>query len=294
MKKITAFIFFVFLFQNIGLAQNEFGAVGSYWRYGFEPHNGDGFGWTMIRIEKDTVINGEPFKKYQRKHYHNPFSGPPTETSNFGLIQIKNDSIFLGNQVILDFKMVMTDSLYLQLDVDIQLAIDSIGIEQIGGFDYKKWYGNKICIDGANGTGPYEPFTILETVGQIQNDYLFWNTDNCSIGGGFNNFVCYRNGDFTYPPGQECTDLIATNTRDLLEAKSIEIFPNPAENLLNIKSLNSKVEVVQIFSLEGQELLTKKVNNKVVPMDLSTLEEGIYLLKVKTREGMIVKKFVKK
>ena len=184
MKKIFTLVIFSFLFQNVIFTQNEFGAVGSFWQYSFEPHSGDGSGWTMIKIVKDTLIGGEPNKQYLRTLYFKPYTAPAIEQTSIGYIQIKNDSIYADGKLILDFNMQQSDSLFLENTggvVDLQLAIDSIKTEQVAGIEYKQWFGQKICIDGANGTGPYETFTILESVGQVAGDYLFWNTDNCSI-----------------------------------------------------------------------------------------------------------------
>ena len=296
MIRIITLSFFIVLFLNAAIAQNEFGAVGSYWQYSFEPHNGSGGGWTSITIEKDTTINGEAFKKYRRKHYYKSFMDPAIETTNIGFLQIKNDSVFNEVGLILDFDMNLSDSLYVKYaggNIDIQLAIDSITVEQIGGFEYRKWHGQKICIEGPNGTEPYESFTILETVGQIDNEFLFWNTDNCSIGGGLNKFSCYKNGAFTYPLGVECKELVFTSTKNLSIENSIEIFPNPANDLLNVKFKNSKAKTISILNLEGRELFRKKVNNQLIELEVNGLEKGIYFLKIRMDEKVLARKFVK-
>jgi len=200
MKKIIVICISLFIIQNIIISQNEFGSVGSYWRYSFEPHNGDGGGWTMIQIEKDTLVSGNNYKKYRLKHHYNPMFGPVMEYSYTGLLRIKDDSIYNGVMLFLDFDMELTDSLLLEQTggiEDIQLAVDSITIEEVEGHQYRKWHGQKICLNGGNTIGPYESFTILETVGQIEEGFLFWNTDGCSIGGGLNKFECYKNGEFT-------------------------------------------------------------------------------------------------
>ncbi len=296
MKRIIVFAFFLFQFQNIIYSQNEFGAIGSYWTYSFESHDGGTNGWTMISVEKDTLINGEAYKKIKQKRHRKPFTEPAIETTSIGFIRIKNDSIYSGDDLILDFKMSLTDSLYIPNaggGVDIQLAIDSITVEEIDGFEYKKWHGQKICIDGANGTGPYERFTILETVGQIEGDYLFWNTDNCSIGGGTHKFSCYRNEAFTYPPAIACEELLFTDTDELSNENPLEIFPNPVGNLLNIKLTDSKVEEVSILSFDGKELSNEIVYGRWIKQNVSNLKRGIYLLKIKTEDKILVSKFVK-
>ena len=153
--------------------------------------------------------------------------------------------------------------------------------------------GKKICIDGANGTGPYETFTILESVGQVAGDYLFWNTDNCSIGGGFNRFTCYKNGDFTYPPSLECKESFLTNINEQTIIRTIEIFPNPVDDLLNVHLMNSTIEEVTILNIDGREILNEKVNGNWARLNVSQLKSGLYLVKIKMNDQAIVNRFFK-
>ncbi len=297
MKRIIALTIFIFLVQNIVTAQNEFGTVGSYWRYWFEPHDGGGSGWTSIKIEKDTIIQGALYKQFIQKHHFQPFAAPVIEHTSIGLLSIKNDSVYVNGNLFLDFDMSIDDSLYLPNVggiLDLQLAIDSIGEEEIGGINYKKWYGQKLCLSDPNQPFPYEPFTILETVGQIDSDYLFWNTDNCSIGGGFNYFVCYRNGDFKYPIEEDCEEFfLTTNTDNFTNKSHIEVFPNPVRNLLNVKLMNAAVNEVSILNIEGKQLIHKKVIGDRIQLNVSELEGGIYLVKIKSEDRIFVNKFVK-
>ncbi len=74
------------------------------------------------------------------------------------------------------------------------------------------------------------------------------------------------------------------------EILSVEIFPNPASNLLEINAEN--IESVQIFDLNGK--LIKMINkNKVeTPIDIKNLAKGIYSVKIKTNLGLVIKKLI--
>lgn len=295
MKKLILLILLVFCLIPFSNAQNEFGTVGTYWQYNFEPHNGDGTGWTKITITKDTLINGENFKKLEWVHFRDPIMEPSYVNTNIFLMQIVNDSVFINDDLVLDFSMELTDTLDLDLQstVNIQLAVDSITTEQIDGFDYKKWHGQKICVDGPGTTGPYESFTILESVGQIDMDYLLWNLDNCIIGGGVNRFSCYKNGDFTYPPNTTCVPLLVETNKLFIE-NEIKLFPNPVSNLLQIKINNSiTIDNVIILNFEGKELFREKGNSGNFSIDTNFLISGMYLLKIETSGKIITKRFTK-
>jgi hypothetical protein len=86
-----------------------------------------------------------------------------------------------------------------------------------------------------------------------------------------------------------------TNVKNILSAKDINTYPNPVTNSLTIQSLHS-VNSVKIFSAAGELKLTYQSENadsKRVEINTSSLNNGIYLIKVETDAGIIVKKMVK-
>jgi len=292
MQKIIASIFFCLFLTGSIHAQNEFGAVGSYWVYDYTPHSYPYGGTTMITVEKDTLINGEIYKILGHTYdYEGYYPVPPTQGHYVaGLMRIVNDSVFFGDELVLDFTATLSDSLSLMIGVPIQLAVDSITSEVIDGFEYKKWHGQKLCL--ANGDlYPYESFTILESVGQI-SDYLFWNTDNCSIGGGFNIFRCYKNGDFTYPPSTGCEPLILSNSQ-VSDIPGLEIFPNPVTDLLYVQIENFIIQEIVIFTVEGKRILQKENKTNGIQIDTKDLQEGTYLIQIKTKDETTTQKFIK-
>lgn len=71
---------------------------------------------------------------------------------------------------------------------------------------------------------------------------------------------------------------------------SIEIFPNPTNQLLYIKSKTDDVIIhSKIYDIYGNELLIDFNHD----MDVSNLNAGIYFIKVKTDKGEFIQKFIK-
>lgn len=63
--------------------------------------------------------------------------------------------------------------------------------------------------------------------------------------------------------------------------KSIEIYPNPASNELNIKLINLKTPYTfELINIAGQLLVQKEYYSSFEKLDLNGLGEGIYLVKV--------------
>ena len=71
------------------------------------------------------------------------------------------------------------------------------------------------------------------------------------------------------------------------------IFPNPANNVLNIKS-GQPFERVKITNLLGQVLYNAKITKSDFSIDISSYNSGIYFIRLEGKQGMVAKKFVKK
>lgn len=73
---------------------------------------------------------------------------------------------------------------------------------------------------------------------------------------------------------------------------NIQIFPNPAHNSLNINS-EILVKSLSLLDISGQILQRlEAIDQKNVTLDVSSLVQGIYLLKIETEGGIAVSKVV--
>ncbi len=74
-------------------------------------------------------------------------------------------------------------------------------------------------------------------------------------------------------------------------ASQLSLFPMPIQDgILNISGV--KAYAVEVFSVSGQRLMNTKVTNNTV--DVSTLNTGLYFVKVNSDKGMAVKQIVVK
>ena len=71
------------------------------------------------------------------------------------------------------------------------------------------------------------------------------------------------------------------------ETIEFTIYPNPVENMLNIKSSSSQKISAQIISIDGKKLLEKR-GKEDFEMDLSALNKGIYFLEIQS-DGQLKK-----
>ena len=81
-----------------------------------------------------------------------------------------------------------------------------------------------------------------------------------------------------------------------LESEVIEIFPNPADNIVNIKGLNDDSVIdITVLNLVGQLVYEQRFDHaKSLEIDLSELSAGTYFIVLKRNSSLISKKLIKK
>ena len=85
------------------------------------------------------------------------------------------------------------------------------------------------------------------------------------------------------------TASITSSTKDQIDQYPISVYPNPSSNYITIDS-ELKVISSELYDMNGRLC---KTNMDEVNLDLSKLNPGVYLLKIKTAAGVIVRKIFK-
>lgn len=94
---------------------------------------------------------------------------------------------------------------------------------------------------------------------------------------------------------ENCTDTsvlkvnIGTTGINDIKNSNIKIYPNPTNNIINIERLNkNENNNIQIFDMQGKLVITKIFTEKVM-IDLSELDNGVYVIKI----GEVAQRIVK-
>ena len=158
---------------------------------------------------------------------------------------------------------------------DACFVLDSISTEQIGGADRRKfWFG----LEYDNMGRPRAKETWVEGIG---SDYgLLW-CGYYGIPDGWHCLLCFhQNGELVWenPEYGECTYTEVEENKD----SEISVYPNPANETVTIGGL--EVAEIQVYNSLGQLINSIKSTNV---MSVSELPEGIYLLRVTTKDGEI-------
>jgi len=81
-------------------------------------------------------------------------------------------------------------------------------------------------------------------------------------------------------------------------AGMLNIFPNPAENnlFIEIRGKNSLSLQLTVSDLVGKTVVAKIIQlnpgNKSIPIDVSDLQDGVYILRIADNERIFTKKII--
>ena len=77
------------------------------------------------------------------------------------------------------------------------------------------------------------------------------------------------------------------------DIESISIYPNPTREMLYVEGLQ-KQTICKVYNANGQMILSKIIEPHNSEISVSMLPTGLYLLRLSTDEGVVVKRFMKK
>jgi hypothetical protein len=87
------------------------------------------------------------------------------------------------------------------------------------------------------------------------------------------------------------SDTTSGLTSVFLSEESVELYPNPVKDELNI-SCDYNILEIEVFDALNRLVYEQKSNSKNIKLNVSTYKSGTYILSVKTDKGKIDKKFI--
>ncbi|MGE5426589.1 MAG: T9SS type A sorting domain-containing protein [Methylococcaceae bacterium] len=119
--------------------------------------------------------------------------------------------------------------------------------------------------------------------------YYNWNE---IISGDDRSLVYYKKGAATWG-----TPLVITGVQNLEKENQVKIYPNPATDFVTIENPTGRTEncLLQLIDMQGREVLKNSITiTNSYRLDLSSLTEGAYLLKLENGEKQISRMIIKK
>ena len=75
----------------------------------------------------------------------------------------------------------------------------------------------------------------------------------------------------------------------------VQVYPNPSSGVFVIKNKTLNITNVEIYNMFGEsvyQVVTNQAMNEPETIDLSKVDKGVYLLQIKTLQGVIEKKII--
>jgi len=88
-----------------------------------------------------------------------------------------------------------------------------------------------------------------------------------------------------------------TSNTEVIQPKTVKVFPNPANNVVNILGLsNSAKAKISIWDMYGNVVLEHRweIRNNALNIPIPTLTTGIYVITISSEEQYVRTKFYKK
>ena len=126
-----------------------------------------------------------------------------------------------------------------------------------------------------------------DNYGNLEVDSL-----SCEIPDGFveDDNDCDDTNPLIYPGADEILNGIDDNCDQLIDegleinnvlASLIKIYPNPANDILNLEYSGAEVIFFEIINAVGEKVLTGEINNPHFVIDISKLAGGVYFFRVR-------------
>ena len=130
---------------------------------------------------------------------------------------------------------------------------------------------NPTAVQFGNGSNPNSFFAF--------NDILYFSATDGSV------------GSELFKLEQSALSVKNENLNSLI---NISVYPNPVNNILNIKIDNQQIKEVKIYNLMGKEVLkTSSKESEIESINISQLSSGMYLTLIKTDANTFTKKIIK-
>ena len=187
----------------------------------------------------------------------------------------------------------------------LNTAFDALNVKAIEDDLYNTAPAEIEIING--GTMFENPCNYTGIYYEIPDEQLipsYYDVASCDIYYGNNGvFIFYLNGHCPYAPvsqsryvsiSDDCSQINFSRALSTEEAEltNVSIFPNPASSELNIQGITN-IQKIEVHNIQGKKLAISP--NNFTQIDISSLQSGIYFLKVVDNQNRsVIKKFIKK
>jgi len=83
---------------------------------------------------------------------------------------------------------------------------------------------------------------------------------------------------------------LALSLKEKFWNPSVNIYPNPASDIINIQVENGDATNIEIYDMQGKIVLQDLLNGNNTSLNVSSLTNGLYILSLKNEQNQTVQK----
>jgi hypothetical protein len=286
---------------------------GSTWHYDY--WNIGTVGFYKLNYDKDTIIGGQNCQKITDSVY--VFYYAPNQPVLFGgkvkltteYTYNNGDSVFYLHDstfyLLYNFGAHIGDSWIISNDTSGGCLQSVITVTDTGHININNEYLRWIYVESNIGGKYFMKGKVIESIGFIESNSLSINStlfprevacdSNVAIEYDMLNFKCFSdsNGVIYNPSGEDCEYYLTHLAINKTESKkiAINIFPNPAKDVLNVNFSNSFTNNVNIniYSLSGLLIKTIEIPAGITSksIDIHQFSSGMYFYNISANSNIL-------
>ncbi|MDR3046037.1 MAG: C25 family cysteine peptidase [Bacteroidales bacterium] len=187
------------------------------------------------------------------------------------------------------------------LQISLNVAYDDVisfyrKVSSEQGYDFFKFFIDDEAKEELSGTVAWSQVSFPVPAGQhtfrfeYVKDYSVSNGSDCAW---IDNIIFPAFG--TLIPDDTLVNFATDGiTEQAIKLPEILLYPNPAQDVIQLSSMES-IASVSVYDLKGSIVMTKsEINNQTLTLNISSLSDGFYLIKIEmTDKKVVIKKVIK-
>jgi hypothetical protein len=151
-----------------------------------------------------------------------------------------------------------------------------------------KWYGDNYWVEKSSLTCALDRYAYA--IVKENNTVTMHSCPPIGVAFYYNNYLYNNNDDSGNDDDSENND-DDSGLSDLDISYLVRLQPNPAKDIVTVQS-SFKVKEIEIHNVLGQVVLRKEGSQNIETIDVSNLQSGTYIVRIKTQRGFANKKIL--
>jgi phosphatidylserine/phosphatidylglycerophosphate/cardiolipin synthase-like enzyme len=238
--------------------------------------------------------------------YFSPSDG--TNSHILSTINSANDDIFFGVYTFTDNNDALAIKAKFQAGIYCAGIMDQFSNTYTAYSTLSPVMGNKLKIYTQSSSIYHNKFVIVDACNQLSDPQVLTGSHNWTSSADTKNDentvivhdatianIYYQSfyQNFYSLSGTLSACTVTDINENSLSDNLINIYPNPASDKITVKNNSDELQEVSIYSINGQLMIQKEINSPEMNIDISSLSQGIYVIRISGNSNSFVTKMIK-